>query len=878
MAKYSFTVYGLSSVKYGQLENNRAYYNVGIKTMSYDYRTILVQWGSLLTDPADPAPTHWKLVKNYSGASDTPYDGKTLESGIITQFSLDYLDTDVVAGSEITYSFWVFNGVKWIECGSATAVAVGEEEFNTLSKIQKWVPAVWLDEVSGIGDSVGTPNDGDLSTVLSAYAFAYDKLRAEAALLEKSVSYRFSPIRLLKNKVTDRGFRYEPTLGDTYHRGLYRASEQVHSVKGTMESILTYSTALTHWTIKPELGKNKMLDYNDSSFEESIGRWHASAGTIVHRHFDTSLADLGVQVVPPTVTYKNTNSMFVPRTKGFASYNGHAGAAATLSLPSPTADKVLYGIPVNPNTRYLLRGKTRVLASANAGKVKARLNWYDRVGALISTSNYGPERTLTTSEVWVYSPSDSGTNGIVSPATAAYAGVELLTTPNNSSTVYIFDMFEFAVADGDENFEDARKVLVYVEGDKTNYVRNPSFETNTDTWIALNGTLTTSATPASAKAFGSKVGKLVTSSDNKAGIVSEWIPINPAGSFTLSGYVSGSTTKNVIARLEFSSLQSAEEQTKILNDEDGAFYPIDPYYVESVPVALTSSAQRITVTGVAPIASSDAGYPNAKISFYIPNAETGDILYLDSVQLEDGTSATTYFDGTGAPSPANPLTSEYIDALECFWEDETTSSGRSYRWRNYFTKLARLTETLPLVMPLGTSWEIRMGTPTKPYLEITPNVLESPSFEKGTSGWNTVSSTLARVVNRGSLFDEYTTHGVAFGKVTSTAASTFGIVSDNEYLDSSTGYYTSVALKPENQDAFGEYELSVRYYDEANILILDRKETIRIIHSDRWAYIGVYARRYEINGAAYAKVTIECTPDAPGSGIVFYIDRVIFRP
>jgi len=136
--------------------------------------------------------------------------------------------------------------------------------------------------------------------------------------------------------------------------------------------------------------------------------------------------------------------------------------------------------------------------------------------------------------------------------------------------------------------------------------------------------------------------------------VSEWIPINPAGSFTLSGYVSGSTTKNVIARLEFSSLQSAEEQTKILNDEDGAFYPIDPYYVESVPVALTSSAQRITVTGVAPVVSADAGYPNAKISFYIPNAETGDILYLDSVQLEDGTSATTYFDGTGAPSPANP--------------------------------------------------------------------------------------------------------------------------------------------------------------------------------------------------------------------------------
>ena len=65
--------------------------------------------------------------------------------------------------------------------------------------------------------------------------------------------------------------------------------------------------------------------------------------------------------------------------------------------------------------------------------------------------------------------------------------------------------------------------------------------------------------------------------------------------------------------------------------------------------------------------------------------------------------------------------------------------------------------------------------------------------------------------------------------------------------------------------------------DDANVLILQKTQTMRNIHTERWGYMSVYARKSEIAGAYTAVVRVDCTPDAPASGIVFYIDRVVFR-
>jgi hypothetical protein len=210
---------------------------------------------------------------------------------------------------------------------------------------------------------------------LTAYAFAYDRLRIEAGLLEKSSDFKKISTALLRYKVQDLGFSYEPTLGDTYHRSVYRSGNIINSTKGTSRGISAYTTALTHWDTDIRVGHNLMLDYNDSSFEESIGRWGISglrapgytplptplyASTLTHQKYSTSLADLGVTVTPPSPGLYDP--VFPPRNSGFMAWKGPATGSFIITryfrLPAETGsyagkNDVQKGIPVTPGKRYI---------------------------------------------------------------------------------------------------------------------------------------------------------------------------------------------------------------------------------------------------------------------------------------------------------------------------------------------------------------------------------------------------------------------------------------------------------------------------------------------------------------------------------------------
>jgi hypothetical protein len=875
MARYSFATYGSPNLRYGQVENNRAYYNVSLFAWSYTYNAVSLIWGSVLTDPLDPAPTHWKLVKNTTGNPDTPYDAEVVDQGTISEYRLSAIDSDLVEGQQIIYSFWIFNGVKWINCGYSDVITVGDS--GTLGKVEKWIPSAWLNAIAGTGDATGEPSDLDLNKILSAYTFFYDSLRAKIQLLESSMSYKDIPIQFLKSKIQDLGFNYEPVLGDIYHRSLYRIGDEVNSEKGTTIGIKEFTTALTHWNSRVSVGKNLLLDYNDSSFEESAGRWSTTAGTVQHLHFTESLSTVGVLVAAPTPTINYNYGLFGPRSVGFGWVHGH-NTSPVLTLPASSSDIIKYGVPVKPNTRYLFSGYFRVKDTTKAGSAKVKISWYNQSGTLISTTLDGTAVTLTSSWQQVFSKSDSGTNGQLAPSNAYYAQLTITFTNSSNQAEYIMDMFQFEVVNGSSTYEDARKAIVYVEGETVNYIHNPSFESNTNGWTALNGTLTTATSPSGAIVFGSKFAKLTASSDGRTGITSEWMPIDPNENYTFSAHVSSNTTKVVKARIEFSSALSQEEQNTILTDEDGSYYSTAVYYVDSDPLTLSATPQRLHITALAPDFSTDAGYPLAKVSLYVDDAVSGEMLYIDALQLEDSLEPTSYFDGSGAPAITNPLTQEYIDAFDCLWEDETNSHGRSYRWQNYANKLARLAANMVKVVPNGSSWEIRSGFPTPAYQELSPSVLTAPSFEQSTTGWNGGNATISRSVTRGSLFDEYTTHGSAFGKVTSTnGSSTFSAYTDNTPIVTNAGYYASIAVKPENEDAYGNYTLEVKFYDDFNIVVTTKTASARNIRFDRWGYLGVFAQKSEIYGATYAVLKVTCTPDSPAAGRVFYLDRVVFR-
>jgi hypothetical protein len=1078
MAKYSFSQYG--SPKYGEIENNRVFYNVGLTAWSYDYQTISLTWGSVITDPADPLPTHWKLIKSFSGVPLNPYDGLSVDEDLISSYRLAKIDLESLEqSSEITYSFWVFNGANWINCGSTKALAVPSTD--TINKVSKWIPRVWLNNISGeLGDLTGEPeSSNELYTTLTAYSFAYDRLRAEAGLLEKSSDFKKISTALLRYKVQDLGFAYEPTLGDTYHRSVYRSGNIINATKGTSRGISSYTTSLTHWDTDVRIGHNLMLDYNDSSFEESIGRWsntvqgftdtapaynsatHHVGWTLTHQKYATSLADLGVAITPPSGNFYD--NLFPPRTSGFMRLaRGATGTQSnqtiTLSGWNSTSSK-LYGIPIKPGKNYTFNGWVRSKnvrsgsALTNYPNLLGLLVFFDKNGVRISVSAAGGEiREIT--NTWAYF-SFGTTVGFLTPDNAVYAGVELLVQGVPANTELLFDMFQFSETEYSLEYQDARKVIVTVAGEKENLLPNPGFDNSTANWAALNATVSQDFNPpAAAKVFGSAVAKVKATSDDTVAFVSDWVPVAPGANYTFSIHASGAT-RAVKARIEYSSQQSDYDQVTVLTDTDGQYYPIDPYYVDSDPVTLTSTAQRLSVTSVAPVKTTDSGIPLAKVSVYTDAAEINDVFYFDAALLEQTPVLDSFFQGSGAPTPANPNTSTFFVPADCHWEiksvvnfvdnpsletttgwtagsgttftsvseispalygtkqgkvskagggsistvvtipnaavggedmvvsayvrnkagtysistngqavnlfeieeankdswtriyaprvaaagettftltvslstgsgsaavfyidgvqaelgripskfvdpagsgvvtrpntgditknmylsrEESAHGGKSNYWATYYEKYSRLFYTLPKVLPHGSSWSIEAGRATIPYPELETSLIPSASFERSLGSWSGVAANLSRTVTRGTLFDEYCTHGTAFCKVTANAASAFGITTGQVPVLGLRGYYASVAVKPENEDAFGTYSLTVKFYDEFDIQIISRTSTALVTRQDRWAYLATTISAADTAGASYAVVSVTCATTAPAAaGQTFHIDRVVFR-
>ncbi len=1036
MAKYGFGTYGIP--KYGEVDANRLYYSSGIFGWSYDYQTISLTWKSILSDPNDApyVPIAWRLVRSYVGVPDNPYVGDLLDSGELpSSFRLTYIDDDesLLENHEVTYTIWVFTAEqdsfgnivsyddsRWINCGSTVVNTVAQTQ--TADYFKRWLPAAWLNESGGVGDATGEAEDTALSRLIDAYSFEYDKIRTQAFLIQEYADARNVPSILLKNKVTDLGFLYEPSLGDTYHRSLYKNGNFINAYKGTSLGIASYATALTHWGTSVEAGRNLMLDYNDASFEESIGRWTAgpSAVTISHQKYSTALVDLGSAVLPPVTPLARPE--WPMREVGFAVVTPANTSAKTLTLGTGTN----YTIPVTAGKKYIFKGWVRHLTET--GTVSVSIKWLNKAGTLLSSSTSGS--VVNTDIAWkeLRSASETIGDGITAPTNTFYAQVSISLTASVGATKFLFDKFDFREADNkgitnagklpSYEYEDARLIKVNVEADLENYILNPSFDSGTSWWKSFNAELVQDLNPpTAAKVFGTAVAKLTTLSDDKAALISDWQTVSPGTPYTVGFYVSGAVGKNAIARIEYSSGQSYEDQVRILSDEDGKYYPVEPYYVDSDPVTLTATAQRISVYAVSPVLGEDYSKPLVKCSVYCPDAEADDVFYVDSVMMVEAAEIKDYFQGDGGILPEDPNVNTFYPSSDCTWDkrnhlnmvtnssfddtdkwvaaagttftvstsnplfgtkrgnvsatgggsisttvyyprgaciggedvvvsayvknvagvysistsgqavnsfrvstenanswtridvtriaevgetnftitislsqagsgtkvfhidgvqaefgrvatpfvDPATSgttvsenpaqagetvsyaysymvnAGYSFYGARYQEKYQRLSSSLDLVTPLGSTWAIKTHESEVGLNDITGTLLTSPSFELDLEGWDGVSSILRRSVSRGIIFDEILTQGAAFCKVISDDDGDFGIISDLISIRPVTGYYASIAVKPENEDAYGTYTLKVKWYAESQGFLREKTSQVVLNRHDRWAYLDVVA-------------------------------------
>lgn len=717
MAKYGTRRYG-AGFRYGEPSPVGVYYEANLIATSIDYGTVQITWGNILIDPADTAPTHWRLVKSYVGSLDNPDDGTRLTGGLFSQFKNSYTDTALFSTSqEVHYSLWVFNGVKWILCGQDYEIIV--ENTDTLATVTRWIPKAWLNPTNTyIGDGIGEDENNTFYKVLGAYTFVYDQLRASANLLNLASNPIYTPSAILRHGVVDQGHTYEPTLGDSYHRSLYGAGNIINAYKGTPLGIGVYATALTHWANDVEVGHNLMLDYNDSSFEESIGRWSTSRGTLEHKDYASDT------VVTPDKTHILYDPIFKPRMNGFGQLTVSGSSDVVLTLPD-ALDIRTYGIPVKENTRYIFSGQV-LDRDTQHGHVVAQITWYDMFGTSISTTPVGTD--LVTSSDWqeFTSKSDSGRNGSLSPRGAKFAKITITISPANAASKrFVFDCLQFAEATKSYEYQDAKLITVAVTGEKENYLPNSSFEDGLFGWKTLNADAyiddSTTLGITTYGVHGTKAVKLVATGDDAA-LISDWSALDAGTTVTFSSYVLATVEETAVARIEFSSLSTEEAQTSVLSDTEGQYYPTTNYIVESDPFTLsTTSPTQISVTAISPPYSKDTGYPLAKVTILFPNSTNGEVFYIDGAMLESKSSPSRFFSGLGGILPDDASTQQYYS-------------------------------------PDFTRWETKN----------IYNYISNPSFITDTTGW-TSTGTLTRVTSDNGYTPLY---GATFGKVAYTTSTT----------------------------------------------------------------------------------------------------------
>jgi len=595
MAKYSSGIYGVS--KYGEKEISRTYYNSAIASWAYSLNSVSLLWQSITADPADPVPTHWRLVRSFNGTPDNPFDADFIDGDIFGLFRNSHLDENVADDvREVNYSIWIFNGTGWVFCGDTNVVLI--QYADTFELVAKWLPKAWLNSDDGVGDATGEYNYNDLTNTLIGYSFMYDKIKAEIDLLQKTPSQKYFHHSLLPAQMSQLGFSYEPALGDSYHRSLYQSGNIINSLKGTELGIKTYVTALTHLGNTIVVGHNLMLDYNDSSFEESVGRWSVSSGSLVQGLYSTSATDLGTAISAPVPPLYDKVSPY--RALGYAKLTP-TQTTTTMSLPAATSNPLLYGIPVKKDLSYLFSGWVRHLNAPST--ISAVIQWWDYLGNNLGST---AANTHTSQAGWTEftTKSDSGRNGQQAPETAAYATITLTITRTIGS-VLIFDLFQFAEADPSLEYEDARRVRVYLEGEKENIIPNPSFEQGVGGWVAsANGSFAQDPTIYNTAVYsGSCVGELTIQSAPTGNIPqgltalpggyvsTDWFPVTPGQNYTFSVYASTEYEGfgRAIPRIEFSNRESVEKQTYTLNDSNGYYYETASYFVDGTAVDISPS-------------------------------------------------------------------------------------------------------------------------------------------------------------------------------------------------------------------------------------------------------------------------------------------------
>ena len=409
--------------------------------------------------------TDLAVVRRRYGPPETVDDGITVLTVPSTTLRTEYVET-LPQGENVYYGIFVRTSFgEWKMAGYTEALNC--RNHDGLEEFFRAIPRVYTSASGGMLDVID--RRGHLSRFMQGLAFEYDYWKTQADRLSHDPGRMpWSSVALWSKQL---GFSDLDiiTVGDRNLRRWLSSASTYSETKGTQNGIEAMATAITGWPVTASLSPNMMLDTDDSSAENGLGRWVVSGGTL-------NRIVIGGGVTSPAPSPIANSLPSAPHLQGYVFTFAPSGSSGSLSLGN--SDPVNHGIPVTAGTSYKFNVCFKATVTTT-GSLKADITWYDIRGTSISTT---AGTTLAATSSWQQTTTTTG----AAPAGAAYAGITLAFSSITGSPVYHLDMAQFvsSTTDIEGKFYDARSVDLNVAPLRTNYCINPSFETDVVSWSA----------------------------------------------------------------------------------------------------------------------------------------------------------------------------------------------------------------------------------------------------------------------------------------------------------------------------------------------------------------------------------------------------------
>ena len=320
MARYGLSYYGIGI--YGP--DNPVSYVSPMEAVATGYGKIVVNW----TSPSG-SWSKIRLVRNSYGFPVNAWDGDLLVSAFKETDPVTYTDINLRTNAFYYYSLFVFDTVafSWKRAGDAIGLSV--KDYGHTKNLYDYLPEIT--KVTRLYDASSDLNNQDLYKFLSVFGFDLSQTHTLANLIENRYDVEHVNGVLLPLFLKQLGIDYERELGFQQSRILVRDAILIGKKKGTADGLREFLKAFTGFgvpqpvagTPNPSIdgllmGKNLMLDYNDSSFEESVGRWAlpngATASVTCLKQLDIKKIAITASVAKLTVgshSYKVNQKIFI---------------------------------------------------------------------------------------------------------------------------------------------------------------------------------------------------------------------------------------------------------------------------------------------------------------------------------------------------------------------------------------------------------------------------------------------------------------------------------------------------------------------------------------------------------------------------------------